>query len=76
MEGTIHSEKDGGEDLIIGGKFKEAVASQPALKRLCRNANIRYTSIASSGARNKVQNADNDTKFVLTCSNESKGRGR
>ena len=76
VEGTIHSEKDGSEDLIIGGKFKESMANQPALKRLCRNVNIRYTSIANSGARGKVQKTNNETKFVLTCSNESKGRGR
>lgn len=73
LEGNIHSEKDGGEDLIIGSKFKESVLSQPALKRLCRNGDIKYVSIANSGPRNKVQKTDNDTKFVFTCSS---GRGR
>ncbi|MBO5911686.1 MAG: hypothetical protein J6Q05_05870 [Elusimicrobiaceae bacterium] len=73
LEGTIHSEKDGSEDLIIGGKFKDSMTRQTALKRLCRNVDIRYTSIASSGT--KVQKANNDTKFVLTCSNGSKGKG-
>ncbi len=76
LEGTIHSEKDGSEDLIIGGQFKDSVARQPALKRLCRNVNIRYTSIANAADRNKTQRVDNNTKFVLTCSSESKGRGR
>lgn len=76
LEGTIHSEKDGSEDLIIGGKFKDSVARQASLKRLCRNVNIRYTSIASTGTRNRVQKAEDYTKFVLTCNNEAKGKGR
>ena len=77
LEGNIHSDKDGSEDLIIGGRFKESVAKQSALKRLCRNIDIRYTSIANTAAKTKAQkNVENDTKFVLTCSNESKGRGR
>ena len=78
LEGTIHSGKDGSEDLVIGGKFKDSVTRQPALKRLCRNTDIKYPSIASSNTRNRgtATKADNETKFVLTCSNENKGRGR
>ncbi len=78
LEGTIHSEKDGTEDLVVGGKFKESVMRQSALKRLCRNAEIKYPSIASSGSRNKMRALDNNTQFVLSCNNEAgnKARGR
>ena len=76
IEGTIHSEKDGTEDLVVGGKFKESIKRQSALKRLCRNAEIKYPSIASSRSRNKGQTAENNTKFVLICSSDNKARGR
>ncbi len=76
IEGEISSGKDGGEDLNIGGQFKNSVATQAALKRLCRGAEIHYPSIANANARNKGQKVEATTKFVLTCNSESKGRGR
>ena len=65
IAGTIASGKESGEDLIIGGRFKEALAQQHELTRLCRNANIRYTQGTSA---NKRQVGAPETKFTLTCS--------
>ena len=76
VEGAIQSEKDGSEDLVIGGQFKDLLMRQPALKRLCNvnSINMIYTNIAN--AKNRTQ-ANNDTQFVLTCgSEEKKGKGR
>ena len=65
VSGSIASGKESGEDLIIGGRFKEALAQQHELTRLCRNANIRYTQGTSA---NKRQVGAPETKFTLTCS--------
>lgn len=73
LTGSISSGKESGEDLIIGGRFKEALAQQPQLRKLCRNANIRYTSIASAS---KKRGGSGETQFVLSCSAESKSKER
>ncbi|MBP5429717.1 MAG: hypothetical protein J6Y25_02345 [Elusimicrobiaceae bacterium] len=75
LEGSISSGRDGGEDLTVGSRFKDSLARQSALRRLCRNANIRYSNIAGSSSSNKnqtQQKAGKETQFVLTCSNETK----
>ena len=75
LEGYISAGKEGTEDLLVGGQFKESIAKQPALKRLCRNANIRYVNISASTLR-KTRASKEGTQFVLTCENEPKSRGR
>ncbi len=69
IAGTIASGKESGEDLIIGGRFKEALAQQRELLDLCRNANIRYTQ-GSSDSKRKGLAAE--TKFTLSCSLDSR----
>ena len=74
IEGSIQSDKDGSEDLVIGGKFKDSLTRQPALKRLCRNGDMVYPTIANSKGRSQMNNS---TRFVFTCGNEKeKGKGR
>ena len=75
LEGTIEAGKESTEDLLVGGQFKEAISKQPALKRLCRNANIRYVNISTSTLRNNKKQKGG-TQFVLTCENEARTRGR
>lgn len=75
LEGAISTGKESTDDLLVGGQFKEAIAKQPALKRLCRNANIRYVNISANTAKNTKQSQE-ATQFVLTCENEAKTRGR
>ena len=70
ITGTISSGKESGEDLIIGGRFKEASAQQKELESLCSNANIRYAQ-NTSDSRRKLSAAE--TKFTLTCTADSKG---
>lgn len=72
IEGHIESGKDGSEDLLIGGRFEEAIKKVRELKRMCRTAKIRYDSIAGAN-KGKDSPASKDTKFVLRCSNERKG---
>jgi len=74
LAGSIASGKESGEDLIIGGRFKEALAKQPELRKICKNANIRYTSIASSGKKQRGNAVE--TQFVLSCAAESKTKER
>ncbi len=74
VAGSIASGKESGEDLLIGGRFKEAIAQRAELRQLCKNANIRYTSIASSGKNQRGSAAE--TQFVLSCSAKSKSRER
>lgn len=64
IAGVISSGKESGEDLIIGGRFKEALAQQRELSVLCRNANIRYAQGASADGK---RGAAPETKFSLVC---------
>lgn len=71
ITGTISSGKDSGEDLIIGGRFRENLMRQPALRQLCRNADIRYTNMGNSTAR-KGQKSSTQTQFSITCKEEGR----
>ncbi len=74
LEGILASGKESTEDLLLGGQFKESVAKQPALKRLCRNIKMSYATPSVSTGRNAKKKEG--TEFVLSCENESRGRGR
>ncbi len=85
IEGSISSGKDGGEDLVIGSRFRELLSQQPQLRRLCRNATISYSSVAGSyntkaepsKRRRKAEEtapAKKETQFSLTCNYETRGR--
>lgn len=71
VAGTIASGKESGEDLIIGGRFKEAIAKQKELASLCRNVNIRYSQNSADNARKLTAS---ETKFTLTCEAAKEGR--
>ena len=62
---------DSGEDLIIGGRFRENLMRQPALRQLCRNADIRYTNMGNSTAK-KGQKSSTQTQFSITCKEEGR----
>ncbi|MGN0025327.1 MAG: hypothetical protein ACI351_07875 [Candidatus Avelusimicrobium sp.] len=74
IEGSIASGKDGQTDLVIGNKFRDALAEQPIVSKICgKDANINFVSVAgtSSAGGNKMsggKNADNETRFVFSCS--------
>ena len=72
LSGVIASGKESGEDLIIGGRFKEALAQQNELRQLCRNATIRYMQDSST----RRLTASSQTQFVLSCSENTKSRER
>lgn len=91
LTGSVSSGKDGGEDMVIVSRFKDTLSQQPQLRRLCRNANISYSSVAGSygsSAGNDASSrrrrrgeeaapAKKESQFVLTCSYETKQiRGR
>ena len=73
LEGTISTGKESTEDFLVGGQFKEAMMKQTALKRLCRNAQIKYVNISTT-SKNRRKEQDG-TVFLFTCENESR-RGR
>lgn len=75
LSGTINSGKESGEDLIIGGRFKEALLEQKELRDLCRNANIRYSQGGNTDI-NKRKGTQNETSFSLSCSPGSSKGGR
>ncbi len=68
ITGAISSGKESGEDLIIGGRFKEALTQQRELTSLCRNANIRYTQPTG----NKQRKVSSETQFTLSCNTGTK----
>ena len=68
IAGAIASGKESGEDLIIGNRFKEALAQQRELLTLCRNATIRYSQGANSGGRGAAA----ETRFTLSCVDNTK----
>jgi len=69
ITGVIASGKESGEDLIIGGRFKETLAQQRELASLCYNANIRYTQ-GSSATASRAKGATSETHFTLSCSSD------
>lgn len=73
ISGAVSSGKESGEDLIIGGRFKEALMAQPGLGGLCQDATIRYTG---SSATNRKDKKVNETQFTLSCNVESKSKER
>lgn len=72
ISGSIASGKESGEDLIIGGRFKEALAQQRELAGLCRNANIRYSQGSSSSGGKRARTTAAETKFTLSCVDAAK----
>ena len=64
IEGAIKSEsKDEREDWRIGDKFRDAVAKQPIIQKICGVAkpDIRYSNTTGSVAAGK------ETRFTITC---------
>ena len=76
ITGAIASGKESGEDIAIGGAFKDALMQQPELRQLCRNAAIRYGSISAAGTgrtrkrggSTTATSTSAETQFTATCS--------
>lgn len=83
IEGIIDSGRESSEDLLLGSQFRESIGRQEGLKRLCSNANIRYTSVSRTenrrGSSRRQAGTDDKgsrgTQFVLTCDNTTASRG-
>ncbi|MBR4355640.1 MAG: hypothetical protein IKP96_03620 [Elusimicrobiaceae bacterium] len=75
LEGAIKSEsKDGREDMALGNSFRDALVSQPTIRKICgADTAIRYPSVAGTGAKNASSGRasfsnENNTRFTFTCS--------
>ena len=75
LEGAIKSEsKDGREDMALGNSFRDALVSQPTIRKICgADTAIRYPSVAGTGAKNASAGRasfsnENNTRFTFTCS--------
>lgn len=69
IEGSVKSEsRDGREDLALGNKFKDALASQPIMQKICgKDPVIRYLNVAGTGSNENSRTANGETRFTLTC---------
>ena len=76
IEGSIKSGKDGQSDVVLGNQFRDALAAQPILSKICgKKANIDFVSVAGTASTggNKMsggKGAEQETHFVFTCSKE------
>lgn len=75
IEGSIKSGGDGQADLAMGNQFRDALAAQPIINKICGNsAAIRFVSVAgtASGGNNTSggSGVEKETRFVFTCSKE------
>ncbi len=81
IEGSIKSGGDGQADLAMGNQFRDALASQPIMQKICGNtASIRFTSVAGTASSGNNQpggaSAEKETRFVFTCAKEGGRNGR
>lgn len=79
LEGSIKSDVGGQADLALGNKFRDQLAAQPIIGKICGNsASIRYVSVAGTAAGGNSSSAsgqggpgvEKETRFVFTCGKE------
>ncbi len=67
LDGQIKSAtKDGRDDFALGNKFKDSLAGQSVMRRICGSgANIQYSDVAGVSTGGKGD--EKDTRFTFTC---------
>lgn len=75
IEGSIKSGGDGQADLAMGNQFRDALAAQPIINKICGNsAAIRFVSVAGTASGGNTTSGgsgvEKETRFVFTCSKE------
>jgi len=75
LEGLIKSESgDGRADLALGNQFKDALGQQPIARQICGSQiAIQYGNIAGTGGGPKRGQAEQATRFTLTCARSNSG---
>lgn len=75
IEGSIKSGGDGQADLALGNQFRDALAAQPVIGKICGKAvSINFTSVAGTASSGNNASggtgAEKETRFVFTCAKE------
>lgn len=75
IEGSIKSGGDGQADLALGNQFRDALAAQPVIGKICgKAASINFTSVAGTASSGNNASggtgAEKETRFVFTCAKE------